>query len=587
MDRTRKALLAAVAVIGLALSATACGIPEDGPVVPLGLPKFDPASGYTGGIDPVPSTLSARESVAQFLKAAAGDPAKRQNRLERFMTEGRKEQRWGELDGLPLVELDGQPQPIKSGVVQVKGTIVAFYTSDGQVVPPETGNTSVDMTYNLAQDLNTGEWLFTEAPAQILLDAAHFVSSYESAPVYFLSKPDHRNVVPDTRYLFKEASPESRAAALLSWLVTGPSPAMKSFVYTAIPPGTKLNSAAQRADGTVVVDLDSGAANLDTTLVSPQVAWTLRSAGPDRVSGFDVQVDSISKVTRQLSEFRSHNLASRTDPHEVSPHVIADGAIQPPLPPAPEGSENQGLRFVVPHPSAAKTIVVASTGVRVYMPVSEVPKSTLPSAIDITGLPAGEVGRPTWLGDDTVLIPVAGKVYAAVLGSEKKAPAGDKPIMTGTVGRIAAAPDGVRLAYTSGGRAYWVAVQGNGDGTFTVGSTHDVAPDMSQVRDIGWSREDRVVITGVNPDKQHLLEYSLDNMFVQAVEDTGSASELDELAVRCFDPWIGSDLAKDLYVTLGDTVYQSLSGVQPRLSQYHPVPGDSTSVLKGRGLFLQ
>ncbi|GLZ76249.1 hypothetical protein Afil01_10560 [Actinorhabdospora filicis] len=584
MDRRRNALLAAGVALGLLMTTTACGIPEDGPVVPLGLQKFDPASGYTGGGEQVPSTR-ADESVANFLKAAAGDPAKRQNRLERFMADNKKEQRWGEIEGLPLID-DVNIEPVNIGKVRVTGKIIATYTLDGQILPPETGNTDIDLTYLLTQDPKTDLWLFSEAPTQILLTVAHFRESYAPAPIYFLNKPDHHNVVADTRYLFNNAPPEQKTADLLLWLVAGPSQAMKPFVYTAVPPNTNLNSADMRADGTVVVDLDSGAANIDTTLIRPQLAWTLRSVRTELIGGFDLQVDSISRVTGSLVDSRATNLASSLVPRDLRPRVITEGTVQPPVPGVPAATY-QGLRYAVPNIAAGKTILVSPEGVRVVKPLGEgqVPKNPDPTSIKITDLPPGEVGRPTWLSDSIVLIPVAGKVYAAALGDKDTTKASSGPVMNATVGRIAMSPDGARLAYTSGGRAHWAAIQENGDGTVTVGAAHDLGPDMTQVRDVGWSRQDRVAITGVSSDKQHLVEYSLDNVFVKSVEDLGSASELDELAVKCADPWNGPGTVGDLYVTVGDTVYQSSSGAS--LTQYRPEPADTASSLKGRGLFLQ
>lgn len=567
-------MLAATAVLGLLLSTTACGIPDDGPVVPLGLPQFDPANAYSSGPDPSPSLTSAADSVSSFLAAAAGDSGKRQSRLERFLAGSKKEPRWAELDTLPLIEFD-KPELVQGGRVRVVGTIVAVYTADGQILPPET-ETSVDVDYELTQDPDSLEWLFTDPPGEVMLDVRHFRLNYVSAPIYFLNKLDHRTVVPDPRYVYLGIG--DRSATLLSWLLAGPSQAMKPFVYTAIPPNTKLNSAAN-TDGTVVVDFDSGAANMDPMVAAPQIAWTLRTMRD--VTRFDLQVDSISRVARSLAEFRSNNLASRTDGRDVHAHVIADGAVEPPVPGVAPTTYGDGLRYVVPHLASGRTIIVNGDGVRVIMPAYEGqnPKNAGPAAITVTGLKGGEIGRPTWLGEGTILIPIGGKVYAAVLGDTGKVAVKPTPIMSATVGRISASPDGTRLAYTSADRAHWVAVQNSGDGNLAVGSPHDIGPSVTHARDVGWSREDRVIVTGIDDKKRHLLEFSLDNLFTESVSDIGSASELDELAVRPSDPWDPSGRSNDLYVMLEDTVYEGDS----RLSEYKP---DGT-VLKGRGVFLQ
>jgi hypothetical protein len=176
-----------------------------------------------------------------------------------------------------------------------------------------------------------------------------------------------------------------------------------------------------------------------------------------------------------------------------------------------------------------------------------------PSYEPVTGLGrVGSIGRPSFLpGGQIVLVPVDGDLYA-VFGATQVTrlalPAG----MSGPVTSVSVATDGARVALVAGGRLYVVPLVRDGRGV-TLAAARPLATDFTDLTEVAWSQEDRLVVGGRGPAGLNTSSGG---------SSRGGAWELsiDDAALDTLPPIDGNTIPDQLGAFPGDPFTGRLSG---------------------------
>ncbi|MGH8878150.1 MAG: LpqB family beta-propeller domain-containing protein [Stackebrandtia sp.] len=166
---------------------------------------------------------------------------------------------------------------------------------------------------------------------------------------------------------------------------------------------------------------------------------------------------------------------------------------------------------------------------------------------------------PQWLDDDTLLVIDAGQPVTVNINSGKRHKISIED-GNGAVSELALSPDSRRLAYIADGRTWVSTVLPSEGSARKLGDPVPVAEEVSDVGDVGWSRETHLLMIGSVPgDKAWLWEASIDGAYLEtppgASEDTSRA---DALAVRCQPATIHSDLP-------GEPILLEINGIINRV----------------------
>ncbi|GIG65639.1 LpqB family beta-propeller domain-containing protein [Phytomonospora endophytica] len=557
MDRRRSPLLAVVLSAGVVLSG--CGVPADGPATEIAIEQ----NGGSGFSDPGPSSLEpetdAGNSLRNFLGAAAGISTTRGERLNKFFVSPSTEpiEQSQVVNVIRQTDLTQLPDSENGQVnYRLRAEIVGVYDQWGQLSPPD-GKRDFTMDFRLAKDQPDGKWRLVDRPTRLLLDEEAFKGAYMVSPLYF-QRVGSTALVPDIRYTYKYATDDRTREELVDWLLHGPSTWLSRAVTTAFPSATKLNRPPTQVGGALVIDLGSDAVTGDEEKMAAQLAWTLWDAAGGLSLRLERNAQPVFESTISAYADRNPTAVFADDTNSVL-HRIDNGLV---LSASTTGSgPYQGVedaKYVANSVSRQHTALVHdSNKLTVYVVSSTKLAEQVVTPFPVTGLPSGTVGRPTWVGEETLLVPVGGRLYAVNDrgGGTWKAQSGS--LISG-VGRVSAAPDGGRLALTVDGRAYVVPVIPQGDGTVELGDRRPVDRAYDNVVDVGWSEEHRLILLNSGPEN-FLRSVTIDNVQVEQLKDNGPSFPPDFLTVLCDSPVGGRSTSAKVYVVVDKKIYQAES----------------------------
>ncbi|HEY1180517.1 MAG TPA: LpqB family beta-propeller domain-containing protein, partial [Phytomonospora sp.] len=244
------------------------------------------------------------------------------------------------------------------------------------------------------------------------------------------------------------------------------------------------------------------------------------------------------------------------DQSDSAVRYLVKGAVTPGAPGAYQSIKDG--KYVANSMTRQHTAVVhGSNRLTVYVTSSTKFADAVVTSFKVGGLPAGTLGRPTWVGEQTMLLPIGDRLYAINARSDGnwKVQAGG---LVDGVGRVSAAPDGGRLALTVNGRAYVVPVIPQGDGTVELGDRRAVDPGHDNVIDVGWSEEHRLILLNSGP-RDFLRKVTIDNLQSAQLNDEGPSFPPDYLTVLCDSPADGRSESAKVYVVVKGTLYQAES----------------------------
>lgn len=518
----RRTSLAAAAALGTAWALTACGIPTDkAPEVVSDAPTdFDSSSGASP--ETFTPTTVADETVENFLKAAAGDPASRNDRLNSFTESG--EAQFSEAqEGIGLVADLGfavDASDLYSATVTVTGSVVGLYQEDGSV-RMYTSPGDYNETFTLHREETQDAWKMDALPMQVALDYDYFGEAYVQAPMYFQAG-QAQLLVPDLRWIYDELDAETRHRLLFEWIE--PSEFASQSARNAIPRGTSGKITSE--DGAVQVDLSLGEAIDDETAeaIAAQLVWSLGLTGE-----FKLITDGETRAEGEAMEWRKWNAIPRGLPetayfiandtvweYTANQQVTMESAAHPWV-----GFSVVGLQQAAIGPGDKIAAVVAGSGGDVLQTGTS--SSTMRA---VPGL-SHDLADPQWLTRDTVLIIDDGvpTLVVPATGATQQLGVGDE------LTAMTLAADGRRLAYVEDGFAWVAPLSLDADGNVTVGDARQIGPDIANVTDVAWSSENYLWVAGERGDDK-LFRVAIDNSQTDPQVGTEPFPQITQIAAN-------------------------------------------------------
>ncbi|WP_186315798.1 LpqB family beta-propeller domain-containing protein [Catellatospora sichuanensis] len=535
--RTGTSWLAGVLVAGFAAAALAgCGIGVDSGVVRDGAgPTAAPGQAPPGSSGPQARDADEQKPsklVKDFLESAAGDhglPATHENIMDNvvrsYLGPATREEWKPSGDGdLTLVQLIEDPTEVSSQhIVRVRVRYLGVLTVDGRINPHEGGEKT--LTFKVEQIGQQGLFI-TDLPADLLLSRSGLLGYYDQVQIYFWNK-DGTSLVPDLRYIPKAL--EQRENRLLDWLLKGPADWLSPAVRP-LPEGTRRLNNIVKDDQKLVVSL-AGVADMAEVAVrdslAAQLYWTLLPKGQ-----LELKVES--RVYPTSGNFTAANRAVGTgeirDPGRYA--VDRDAGVlrrisspeeRGALPLHTESNKNVKSAGVAAREAAFALVRQEKGRDRLYVGRKE--SELHPVDIAIDGAP---LGMPFWLDRSAEVVLVLGKgsLWAARIDDRKavKVGSGGKPITAASV-----APDGRRIAFVSRNKLYIAPLlrQANAVGTFAIGQARELHTSLTELRGVGFLREDTLVVASAG-SKIQLAHVSVDGV-VEEVLTTNVKAEVSNL----------------------------------------------------------
>ncbi|HZE39590.1 MAG TPA: LpqB family beta-propeller domain-containing protein [Stackebrandtia sp.] len=524
---------AAGVVVGL-LVLGACGVPSDGPATRVQhVPQDESKQDSSDGMRPLLPSQDAINTVDSFLGSAAGDWSGRDKRLNLFTKHPAK---WSDpAEGVQLIRVPSTGIKIVGHgtttrtKVEVTGKIVGLYTPSGQV-KPWSGDDDFTQTYTLTRDSHPEVWSISNPPKQVALQDDVFSERYEPSPLYFPASSDNAGtLVPDLRWMPMEVTDrEARDTQVVDWLMGGPSEWVGSTVSSAFPEGTSRKSVTVSKNGkrvTVELSMESAAQpSRDAGDMSAQLAWSLGLHGSQTLR---LVVDGRNREVAKASKWAGRNHAPRADKLKQNlAYFIKDNgtvwssdADDPFFEKKVPGLTNAALE---PRGDRIAGVVGGHLVVGASDKVDRVPKFS-----------SGDLRDPQWLDSRTLLVLADGTPTTVDIASGESHELSPRQV-DGTITHIDLAPDGRRLAFVAGGHA-WVATMLPGEKSVSkMASPRRVGNDISEVRDVSWSRETHLMLIGTVADAlDWLWEVSIDDAYQVSPKGENGKDRASTLAVRC------------------------------------------------------
>lgn len=550
----RRTSLSAALALSTTWALTACGIPAGkAPEVIGDAPSdFDQSSGTNA--DPFAPTTNAEETVQNYLKAAAGEPDGRNDRLHAFTVDS--EQSFSDpsagLDLLASVDVTTLTDDFDAATVKVTGSVVGTYLPDGSV-RMHSAPRDYDESFALERESLQDIWKIGSLPTQVMLDYNQFSSDYGRAPLYFQAGMTEL-LVPDLRWIYNDLDGESNRRQRLDWLVQGPSDFVAFSARNAIPEGTTAKSSIE--DGAVRIDLSRGeTVDADTVnAIAAQIAWTLGLDGE-----FVLAIDGEVLVSGSLRDWRNWNAIPDSLRDQENGYFIADetvweltGEMQVTSVSAEHawvGFSVEGLRQVAVGPAGKIAAIVQNGGGDVL----QVGASGT-SMRDVGGGLSGDLSDPQWLGSRTVVViddgvpttidSSSGSVQTLAVGTEVTA--------------MAIAADGRRLAFIEDEVAWVAPISVDADGNIQAGEPRRIGLDIANVTDLAWSSENYLWVAGQRGDEKLFL-VAIDNSRIEIQGGIGGVT-IDQIAASPADPVESSlNSGQPVLVVSDSTLYRVFS----------------------------
>jgi hypothetical protein len=551
----RRTSLAAALALGATWAATACGIPSDrAPEVVGDAPSdFDQSSGISTEV--YGPTTKPEETVANYLKAASGDPDGRDDRLNAF-TASEAHEFSNPDEGIDLLDdahvaLDSS-SGLDAATVKVTGSVVGTYLPNGSV-RMNPAPRAYEESFSLQREGDVQDvWKIAMPPNQAMLDYDHFTAAYEQAPLYF--RAGSRDLlVPDLRWIFADLDAETERRLRLGWLLLGPSEFVSFGARSAIPENTNGQTAAP--DGDVGVELTTLGEAVDedtTSAIAAQIAWSLGLEGD-----FTLTIDGSEVFTGSLANWRDWNAIPPSAELSETGYFIADDMVW-------EYSDQEVAAVSTVHPWVGFTIpglrqVAVGPGDEIAAIVQVSGTDTLQigsgeDAMRVMAELGGDLADPQWLSENMVVVVDDGTPTAVDVNSGAAQPLA----VWDSVTSLALAADGRRLAFVEDGLAWIAPLSVDADGNIQAGDRRPIGLDITDVTDVAWSSENYLWVAGVREDDR-LFMVAVDNSRTE-VQDWILGLEIAQVAASPADP-VESNLPRGepVLVVANATLYRVYS----------------------------
>ncbi|WP_127499570.1 LpqB family beta-propeller domain-containing protein [Actinoplanes solisilvae] len=576
-----KRRLCAVLVLG-ALLLGGCGIPDESSVTVVG---DGPSGGGSVGVELPPPTQYTRENATDtesladyYLQAAAGDPGTALDRVKTFLAPD-EAARFSTGNDIKIVREVEEPNysPGQARItfrVQVVGTL----TSDG-VLHPQVSTDPVSYTFEVGSvQGRTGLYLLN-APAEMLMTDKALESFYYRRTIYWWNN-DNTGLVPDLRYMPRTVPGVQQPTTILDWLTGGPSPWLREAVHS-LPQGTQL------ADNVPAINNDTLEVNLNEKAIPQgadagaidrlrrQLQWSIR---PLKARTVVIKIGRNDPVRSVDGEFLDSNPAYRlADAPErfavqsgVIRRLMESPHVDEPVPLIkPAANKNVASAAFSASPTRTYAALVTGSGDGRKLRVAQAPQGEQADLKEV-GLLSGALGVPVWAqvpaGDVATraigLITMNNKLYSFDAVGSRAQPV-EWPGAPGPISAIAVAPDGYRVAVTSGGRLYRATLDTSGDGVALNQPEQVLAPKLKTVTAVAWSSETYLVVAGALRDagdeRYAVLDMTIDGALSKTRLDDIGSQQVTYLTAYPSSPVNGGEWSDSESYMAGTEAYDVLS----------------------------
>jgi hypothetical protein len=420
-----------------------------------------------------------------------------------------------EKNGLAVVRVvdTGPPVPATGGEVILTLLPLGVLGDNGRF-EPKLGQ-PYNQTFVVKQSAEGGLRIDNPPADMLLLSDEALRDWYELHPIYFWDVDD-KLLVPDLRYLAKVVPGTKRPNEIVKWLLGGPSSWLNGLASPV--PGITLQDKLYYEGNTLVVNLAAKAASLDPAVLGHfvhQLRWSLRpSEAP-----VDLRIGG-NKPEQAVPGSSDRYLAfNPSGPPTVLPEpdafVVSGGQVHPVRRGAdravPVLTAEQNVGIVAAALTRDRAALVRADGNRRRLFLGRFDSEQGPVVYRDTGLVRTTMSRPVWLSQSgpRVLVAADGKLFdvsfpdgASSDGvTRREVDMGDLD-GRGPVTAFAVAPDGWRIALVVRNVVYLAELVVDDKG-LRIGHPHPVstrAPsepaELVEVKGVGWSREDWVVVAG-------------------------------------------------------------------------------------------
>ncbi|MBV9593762.1 MAG: hypothetical protein JO147_08210 [Actinobacteria bacterium] len=484
--------------------------------------------------------------VSGFLLASLGVDA-HHAAARQFLTQDQRN-KWTDTTVTVLSQLtvglpDDQDQVTVSGVEL--GTISSNGIYTPQLLGDGTARSGDVVTFPFTVQKVDGQWRISQLQQGILIDEAHFSTTYRPHPVYFFDQAQ-RTLVPDLRY--SSLTDQPLCNWLLEQLGEPPRPELVAAAVTTNLPAQNTHAGVTCATASVQVNLP-GSGQLDGPTrqrLAAQLAFTfsVNSYGSLVELHDSSRLVSIPDVPSQFepSDFAAFT-PSTTPPslYYIRQGALIDGSTGSPVPGA-VGSSAYALQSAALAQRNSEQLIA---GVSAKDGSQRLVVGVTPTALRTSDIAASALGRPAWAPDQTEVwistgsdvrrVPVVNGVPQASVPVSLKSLAGGASL-AGSVRSIAFSPDGVRVALgvqQPGGYQVWIGSVVRGDAV-RVDGLMPVTPAGISVADVSWNDVTTLYLVGTDtiaPGQAQFWSVQSDGSQLIARSTAGLPSSPELLAV--------------------------------------------------------
>jgi hypothetical protein len=550
--RRRRHWAGAVALAALT-ALTGCGIAVRDEPTNLGdglLAGQDAGAGFGGRFqepDGPGDVRKPREFVEAYFKAAAGGGPMTE-RVRAFLTAKASDDWQTEKDEQPTVvrlESVSNAVPAKDGYdVKVQWLQIGTLTPSGMIDTVQRVSGPQEWIFRVVEDRATPGQLRLDGkvpPGLFLSDKALLEPKwYRTNPIYFWDR-SNRVLVPDVRYLPLFIEPNQRPTTIVNYLLAGPS----SMVERAVEP---LPEKAQM-DGAVVADEDGLIVGFTAGSISEeqedidrlvaQLRWSL--AGQKVI----LQVEKKRRdASGQGADYGLQNTALRTGKLTMGVSdagdsrgevvVLTEGASTPAV---LRTKANKNVESAAIDRDLERAAFVRRVNGRLQLWL----RRGDDEPTEVKGLGTiRTISRPVWVygaRPGCVLVAVNGVLYTV---NQSGRPQQNTQLgLASPVTQVATSPEGRRVAFVAGGKAYLSTV--DAVGAVNANQTEIGSLSLDRVVSLGWTSEDRLVVFGVSGSTVQAYTLTPDGAAAARLPSLEDASLLTGLTDIATYPGTASD----------------------------------------------
>lgn len=512
-------LCALVLLAGSTASLTACtALPSDAPPQSLGQFRRTPITFNP----PKPQPGRSPDLLLRDFMRAAAVPTNRHAAARLFLT-AKGNADWDDQATLKVIEridVNTVATPdANSLVMQVRARSMGEVDKQGAF----RSNLSTH-TFEVKMHRNGKQWLIDRFPDELLVDREAFMATYESQSIYYLDVTGSR-VVPDPRWLYAQDS--HLPNMLMQLLVQDPSPQLHDMVASELPASAHVSAVPGAQGNGVDVEISNYQAGSEASRrrLAAQFIFTFERArihGPFYITVDGNPLDPNHRDGWTAADVVHYDPMYATHQNPVQLHAItSDGLMK-------VSSNLEPVKGPLGHSQDLRSASFSRGGemIGVVEEVRDKERTPLEVKMGPVGGPLVSVmrgsrfSRPTWGPTGLDMWIVSGDDHInRIVWQDGRSPLVTR-VDTSHLTRkpdfntLSISPDGVRLAYISGGKLYIATIYTSRDGEVSLRNPQRIYISSDEVvLSVAWRTATELLVGGSLTD-QPVLMVSIDGASV-------------------------------------------------------------------------